>query len=103
LGRAARSRAEAHVTWSAERSRQQPNRGGVGRGGWRGRIRRYPTTEEEEKRGGGRVLGAAMAMATAPEPMGVAEGKLAMALVPIDAARQRLGGENELRALITSG
>jgi hypothetical protein len=35
--------------------------------------------------------------------MGVAEGKLAMALVPIDAARQRLGGENELRALITSG
>jgi hypothetical protein len=49
LGRAARSRAEAHVTWSAERSRQQPNRGGVGRGGWRGRSRRYPTTEEEKE------------------------------------------------------
>lgn len=30
--------------------------------------------------------------ATAPEPMGVAEGKLAMALVPMDAARQRSGG-----------
>jgi hypothetical protein len=48
-GGAEQSRAEAHVTWSAERSRQQPNRGGVGRGGWRGRSRRYPTTEEEEE------------------------------------------------------
>jgi len=66
----------------------------------RSRTRRLAGTHPSlsHHRGGGekrrRVLGAAMAMATAPEPMGVAEGKLAMALVPMDAARQRLGGEN---------
>jgi hypothetical protein len=43
-----------------------------------------------------------MATAAAAKPMGVAEGKVAVALVPMDAARRRLGENKQSRALITS-
>lgn len=87
-------RSAAHVPWSAERN-------GNSRIGGRTQPSLY---HRRGGGGGGRGRGAAMAAAAAAaeEPMGVAEGKVAVALVPMDAARRRLGENKQSRALITS-